>query len=237
MQDAVTICTLGIGTAFGESILDNTPRHATIVSRETSELLRIEQREFKSLWEVRHKERKKNLWATGTVCSCEHEHDSAWTPGLHWKKCPFWDCNFQPSIVIVPLTTRGLSTVTVPSVPPIRYTCQVTLNYELMKAQREREKCVCTVKACVVLGVHCFRSLCLWLSAAFAGHEMMHQTSAPRSIYVIYVWCRQGGGILQMVSAGCLGHFFIVWHSCVLRLDSILWQSDLSLSWWRWLNL
>ncbi|KAK6302911.1 hypothetical protein J4Q44_G00272660, partial [Coregonus suidteri] len=49
--DAVSICTLGIGTAFGESILDNTPRHATIVSRETSELLRIEQREFKSLWE------------------------------------------------------------------------------------------------------------------------------------------------------------------------------------------
>ncbi|XP_041940145.1 rap guanine nucleotide exchange factor 4 isoform X2 [Alosa sapidissima] len=50
-QDAVTICTLGIGTAFGESILDNTPRHATIVTREVSELLRIEQREFKALWE------------------------------------------------------------------------------------------------------------------------------------------------------------------------------------------
>ncbi|KAG8000664.1 Rap guanine nucleotide exchange factor 4 [Nibea albiflora] len=51
-QDAVTICTLGTGTAFGESILDNTPRHATIVTREFSELLRIEQREFRSLWEV-----------------------------------------------------------------------------------------------------------------------------------------------------------------------------------------
>nr|XP_029479197.1 rap guanine nucleotide exchange factor 4 isoform X2 [Oncorhynchus nerka] len=50
-QDAVTICTLGIGTAFGESILDNTPRHATIVTREFSELLRIDQREFKSMWE------------------------------------------------------------------------------------------------------------------------------------------------------------------------------------------
>uniref|UniRef100_A0A8C9V7M9 Rap guanine nucleotide exchange factor 4 n=1 Tax=Scleropages formosus TaxID=113540 RepID=A0A8C9V7M9_SCLFO len=50
-QDAVTICTLGIGTAFGESILDNTPRHATIVTRECSELLRVEQREFKTLWE------------------------------------------------------------------------------------------------------------------------------------------------------------------------------------------
>uniref|UniRef100_A0A8C7R8V1 Rap guanine nucleotide exchange factor 4 n=1 Tax=Oncorhynchus mykiss TaxID=8022 RepID=A0A8C7R8V1_ONCMY len=50
-QDAVTICNLGIGTAFGESILDNTPRHATIVTREFSELLRIDQREFKSLWE------------------------------------------------------------------------------------------------------------------------------------------------------------------------------------------
>uniref|UniRef100_A0A8B9RPE5 Rap guanine nucleotide exchange factor (GEF) 4 n=1 Tax=Astyanax mexicanus TaxID=7994 RepID=A0A8B9RPE5_ASTMX len=50
-QDTVTICTLGIGTAFGESILDNTPRHATIVTREFSELLRIEQREFRTLWE------------------------------------------------------------------------------------------------------------------------------------------------------------------------------------------
>ncbi|XP_039555170.1 rap guanine nucleotide exchange factor 4 isoform X2 [Passer montanus] len=50
-QDAVTICTLGVGTAFGESILDNTPRHATIVTREHSELLRIEQKDFKALWE------------------------------------------------------------------------------------------------------------------------------------------------------------------------------------------
>ncbi|OPJ80065.1 rap guanine nucleotide exchange factor 4 isoform A [Patagioenas fasciata monilis] len=51
-QDAVTICTLGVGTAFGESILDNTPRHATIVTREYSELLRIEQKDFKALWEI-----------------------------------------------------------------------------------------------------------------------------------------------------------------------------------------
>ncbi|XP_040213673.1 rap guanine nucleotide exchange factor 4-like [Rana temporaria] len=51
-QDAVVICTLGVGTAFGESILDNTPRHATIVTREFSELLRIEQKDFKALWEV-----------------------------------------------------------------------------------------------------------------------------------------------------------------------------------------
>ncbi|KAM4698429.1 rap guanine nucleotide exchange factor 4 isoform 4-T4 [Rhinophrynus dorsalis] len=50
-QDAVVICTLGVGTAFGESILDNTPRHATIVTREYSELLRIEQKDFKALWE------------------------------------------------------------------------------------------------------------------------------------------------------------------------------------------
>ncbi|XP_039674908.1 rap guanine nucleotide exchange factor 4 isoform X1 [Perca fluviatilis] len=53
-QHAVTICTLGTGTAFGESILDNTPRHATIVTREFCELLRIEQREFRSLWEKYH---------------------------------------------------------------------------------------------------------------------------------------------------------------------------------------
>nr|XP_057938597.1 rap guanine nucleotide exchange factor 4 isoform X3 [Doryrhamphus excisus] len=53
-QDAVTICTLRTGTAFGESILYDTPRHATIVTREFSELLRIEQREFRSLWEKYH---------------------------------------------------------------------------------------------------------------------------------------------------------------------------------------
>uniref|UniRef100_A0A8C5GTV4 Rap guanine nucleotide exchange factor (GEF) 4 n=1 Tax=Gouania willdenowi TaxID=441366 RepID=A0A8C5GTV4_GOUWI len=53
-QDAVTICTLGTGRAFGESILDNTPRHATIVTREFSELLRIEQKAFRSLWEQYH---------------------------------------------------------------------------------------------------------------------------------------------------------------------------------------
>uniref|UniRef100_A0A8C9Z314 Rap guanine nucleotide exchange factor 4 n=1 Tax=Sander lucioperca TaxID=283035 RepID=A0A8C9Z314_SANLU len=53
-QHAVSICTLGTGTAFGESVLDNTPRHATIVTREFCELLRIEQREFRSLWEKYH---------------------------------------------------------------------------------------------------------------------------------------------------------------------------------------
>ncbi|XP_072117964.1 rap guanine nucleotide exchange factor 4 isoform X5 [Mobula birostris] len=51
LQDSVVLCTLGIGTAFGESILDNTPRHATIVTKEYSELLRIEQKDFKALWE------------------------------------------------------------------------------------------------------------------------------------------------------------------------------------------
>ncbi|XP_041715761.1 rap guanine nucleotide exchange factor 4-like [Coregonus clupeaformis] len=66
-QDAVTICTLGIGTAFGESILDNTPRHATIVTREFSELLRIDQREFKSLWEPYRKALVSELVRIGGV--------------------------------------------------------------------------------------------------------------------------------------------------------------------------
>ncbi|XP_056436485.1 rap guanine nucleotide exchange factor 4-like [Gadus chalcogrammus] len=49
-QDAVTICTLGAGTAFGESVLDDRPRHATLVTRETSELLRLGQTDFRCLW-------------------------------------------------------------------------------------------------------------------------------------------------------------------------------------------
>jgi len=53
IQEAVTLCTLGIGAAFGESILNDTPRHSTVVTREYCELLRVEQKDFKILWEVR----------------------------------------------------------------------------------------------------------------------------------------------------------------------------------------
>ncbi|KAL3197425.1 hypothetical protein MRX96_044906 [Rhipicephalus microplus] len=49
--DSVTLCTLGIGTAFGESVLDNSPHSATVVTNEYCELLRIEQRDFRSIWE------------------------------------------------------------------------------------------------------------------------------------------------------------------------------------------
>lgn len=51
-QDAETLCTLGMGTAFGESILNDTPRHATVITSEPCQLLRVEQKDFKILWEV-----------------------------------------------------------------------------------------------------------------------------------------------------------------------------------------
>nr|XP_006822120.1 PREDICTED: rap guanine nucleotide exchange factor 4-like [Saccoglossus kowalevskii] len=50
-KDAITICTLGVGTAFGESVLSDTPRHATVITTEYCEFLRIEQKDFRSLWE------------------------------------------------------------------------------------------------------------------------------------------------------------------------------------------
>ena len=50
----MTLCTLGMGTAFGESILNDSPRHSTVVTREYCELLRVEQKDFKILWEVRN---------------------------------------------------------------------------------------------------------------------------------------------------------------------------------------
>lgn len=46
------ICTLGSGTAFGESILYDMPRNATIITSDTCELLRVEQKDFKILWAV-----------------------------------------------------------------------------------------------------------------------------------------------------------------------------------------
>ncbi|CAH1788290.1 unnamed protein product [Owenia fusiformis] len=55
-KDAITLCTLGSGSAFGESILNDTPRHATVVTSDYCELLRVEQKDFRTLWE-----RNKNL--------------------------------------------------------------------------------------------------------------------------------------------------------------------------------
>ena len=49
------ICTLGSGTAFGESILYDVPRNATIITADACELLRLEKNDFKILWAVREK--------------------------------------------------------------------------------------------------------------------------------------------------------------------------------------
>ena len=51
-QTKVTVCSLGIGATFGESVLDDLPREGTVVTRSTVELLRIERRDFRHIWEV-----------------------------------------------------------------------------------------------------------------------------------------------------------------------------------------
>lgn len=187
-QDAVTICTLGIGTAFGESILDNTPRHATIVSRETSELLRIEQREFKSLWEVR--DLKTERAALLYVSEYEPEpHGSAWTPYLkvfHLERVPCGDCNFQTPLncnctfnhkrAVHHNSAHLLDTL-------LRWYNESESERDRKRERaREREMPVCL---CLVLAVYCCQSL-LWLSAAFTAQGMMHQTSAPRAYRDLY---------------------------------------------------
>ncbi|CAF0781884.1 unnamed protein product [Adineta steineri] len=45
------ICTLEAGAAFGESILYDTPRNATVITSSIVMLLRVEQKDFKILWE------------------------------------------------------------------------------------------------------------------------------------------------------------------------------------------
>jgi CRP-like cAMP-binding protein len=44
---------LEAGAAFGESILYDTPRNATVITSSTVMLLRVEQKDFKILWEVK----------------------------------------------------------------------------------------------------------------------------------------------------------------------------------------
>lgn len=42
-----------MGATFGESILQDLPRDSTVVTQTTCELLRVEQHDFKLIWEVR----------------------------------------------------------------------------------------------------------------------------------------------------------------------------------------
>jgi len=50
-EDAEMICTLGPGKVFGESVLDDTPRHATVITGEFCELLLVEKKYFRTIWE------------------------------------------------------------------------------------------------------------------------------------------------------------------------------------------
>lgn len=43
------------GSWFGDSVLDDSPREATAVTRGNCKLLRVERRDFRSLWQVKYK--------------------------------------------------------------------------------------------------------------------------------------------------------------------------------------
>lgn len=47
----ITLCNLGVGATFGESILNDLPRDCTVVTKTTCELLRVEQGDFQLIWE------------------------------------------------------------------------------------------------------------------------------------------------------------------------------------------
>ena len=57
-QGHTLICTLEAGAAFGESILYDTPRNATVITSSIVMLLRVEQKDFKILWEVNEKKQR-----------------------------------------------------------------------------------------------------------------------------------------------------------------------------------
>lgn len=50
-QESEQFCTLGIGSVFGESVLNDGRRQFTVVTKERCELLRVEARDFKHIWE------------------------------------------------------------------------------------------------------------------------------------------------------------------------------------------
>ncbi|XP_031350404.1 rap guanine nucleotide exchange factor 4 isoform X1 [Photinus pyralis] len=73
----VTLCTLGVGATFGESILQDLPRDSTVVTQTTCELLRVEQQDFRLIWE-KNKELMNDL-----VANCKLKN--GFGPGVNSK--------------------------------------------------------------------------------------------------------------------------------------------------------
>lgn len=51
-QSQATLYNMGVGATFGESVLHDLPRDSTVVTKTTCELLRVEQQDFRLIWEV-----------------------------------------------------------------------------------------------------------------------------------------------------------------------------------------
>lgn len=47
----MTLCNLGVGATFGESVLTDLPRDSTVVTKTCVELLRVEQQDFRLIFE------------------------------------------------------------------------------------------------------------------------------------------------------------------------------------------
>ncbi|XP_015785676.1 LOW QUALITY PROTEIN: rap guanine nucleotide exchange factor 4-like [Tetranychus urticae] len=50
-KEVVTLCTLGVGTAFGESVLTGKPHSVSIITNEPCTLLRVRKDEFQEIWD------------------------------------------------------------------------------------------------------------------------------------------------------------------------------------------
>ncbi|CAG2121314.1 unnamed protein product, partial [Medioppia subpectinata] len=48
--DVETVCTLGVGTAFGESVLGDGSHSHSIITQEPCTLLRVKRLDFQDLW-------------------------------------------------------------------------------------------------------------------------------------------------------------------------------------------
>ncbi|CAF1204041.1 unnamed protein product [Adineta steineri] len=105
------ICTLGAGAAFGESILYDTPRNATIITSSSVMLLRVEQKDFKILWERNKQYLHGVITSLSQLTSAidpkrrESEFDPSLIPHVATSKLLKDDPTRNPALPIVPNTS------------------------------------------------------------------------------------------------------------------------------------
>jgi hypothetical protein len=116
LQNQKAVCTLGSGTAFGESIIYDMTRNATIITSDACELLRVEQKDFRILWD-KNREYMKDVITSLSRLSLSKDSDRRFSD---FEQNIFFNSSFRLQLKDDPRRNPALPIVPVSKNPGLR---------------------------------------------------------------------------------------------------------------------